>query len=90
MRRWTVEFDSRAARELRRIDHQHRSRILRFLRERVAIAENPRRIGSALTGQAIQLWRYRVGEYRLICTIEDERLVVLVVRVGHRRRIYDR
>lgn len=85
---WTVEVDRRAAKELRSLDPEGRRRILRFLRERVTTGENPRRMGRALQGQSAPLWRYRVGPYRLICSIEDERLVVLVVRVAHRRDAY--
>lgn len=87
---WQVEFDARAARELRKLDRQHQTRIVRFLRERVAIAEDPRRLGRALKGQSAGLWRYRVGPFRLVCSIEDDRLVVLVIRIGDRREIYDR
>ena len=85
---WTVEVDAHAAREIRRLDAEAQRRILIFLRERIAIAEDPRRFGSALTGPRTGLWRYRVGDYRLICRIEDERVVVLVLPVGHRRDVY--
>ncbi|HEX2164675.1 MAG TPA: type II toxin-antitoxin system RelE/ParE family toxin [Thermoanaerobaculia bacterium] len=85
---WKVELDSRAAKELRSLDPEARRRILRFLRERVATADDPRRIGRPLQGQSAPLWRYRVGSFRLICSIEDDRLIVLVVRVGHRREVY--
>jgi mRNA interferase RelE/StbE len=60
-----------------------------FLRDRIATTENPRRFGKPLRGGLKSLWRYRVGDYRLICDIRDETLVVLVVRAGHRRNIYD-
>ena len=85
---WKVEFDARAAKELRKLDRQHQHRIVRFLRERIATAEDPRRLGKPLSGQSIPLWRYRVGAFRLICTIEDDVLTVLVVRIGDRREIY--
>jgi mRNA interferase RelE/StbE len=87
---WRVELDARAAKELRHLDRQHQIRIARFLRERVATAEDPRRFGKPLKGQAVALWQYRVGPFRLICAIEDDRLVVLVVRIGDRAEIYDR
>ena len=87
---WKIELDSRAAKELRTLDRQHQQRIVRFLRERVAIADDPRSLGRPLKGQATGLWRYRVGPFRILCTIEDERLVVLVIRIGHRREVYDR
>ena len=87
---WRVEFDERAAKELRGLDRQHQTRIVRFLRERIASAEDPRRLGKALRGQSAGLWRYRVGPFRLICTLEDDRLVVLVLRVGDHREVYER
>jgi len=60
--------------------------VLRYLRERIAGSENPRRLGRALTGERKELWRYRVGDYhRIVAVIEDERFVVLVVTIGHRR-----
>jgi mRNA interferase RelE/StbE len=82
---WTVEVDDRARRELRRLDRPVQACLLAFLRERIAIPDDPRRLGRPLTGPQIGLWRYRVGAYRLICRIEDARVVVLVVRVAHRR-----
>lgn len=85
---WTVELDARAAKELRALDRPVQARIVRFLRERVAGGDDPRRLGRALKGQSVPLWRYRVGSYRLVCSIEDERLIVLVVRVSHRRKVY--
>jgi mRNA interferase RelE/StbE len=56
----------------------------------VAIADDPRSLGTPLRGQTADLWRYRVGPFRMICTIEDDRFVVLVIRIGHRREVYDR
>jgi len=86
---WTVEFSATAERELASLDRQDARRILKFLHERIAKLEDPRSIGKALTGPRLgELWRYRVGDYRLICKIEDVRLVVLVLRVGHRKEIY--
>jgi mRNA interferase RelE/StbE len=87
---WRIELDARAAKELRNLDRQHQRRIVRFLRERVAIADDPRSLGTPLRGQTADLWRYRVGPFRMICTIEDARFVVLVIRIGHRREVYDR
>jgi mRNA interferase RelE/StbE len=85
---WTVELDDRAVRDLRDLDPPVAREILRYLRERIATDEDPRRFGKALTGDKAGQWRYRVRDWRLICQIEDERLIVLVVRVGHRRDIY--
>jgi mRNA interferase RelE/StbE len=86
---YSVELAESADRELGKIDKQHRKRILKFLQERVAKLDDPRSIGEALHGSQLgEFWKYRVGDYRLICKIEDDRLVVLVLRVGHRREIY--
>jgi len=62
---------------------------LRYLRQRIASAEDPRRFGRPLTGDLKGLWRYRVGDYRIVASIEDDRFVVLVVTVGRRREVYD-
>ena len=86
---WRVEFSEEADRELGKLDAQHRNRVLKFLYQRVAKVDDPRRLGKALQGPRFgELWRYRVGDYRLICKIEDDRLTVLVLRVGHRKEIY--
>jgi mRNA interferase RelE/StbE len=88
-RTWRVEFDSDAARDLRKLGAEPQRSILRYLRQRIATAENPRRFGRALTGDLKGLWRYRVGDYRIVASIEEDRFVVLVVTVGHRREVYD-
>jgi mRNA interferase RelE/StbE len=86
---WRVEFDRDAARDLRKLGAQTQSLILRYLRERIATDKDPRRFGHALTGDLKGLWRYRVGDYRIVASIEDDRFIVLVVTVGHRREVYD-
>jgi mRNA interferase RelE/StbE len=86
---YAVELAESVNRELSKLDAQHRRRILRFLRTRVARLDDPRTIGEALHGSLLgEFWKYRVGDYRLICKIEDDRLLVLVLRVGHRKEIY--
>lgn len=85
---WRVEFDRTAARELGRLGTDAERRVLRYLRDRISVAEDPRRLGHALTGDLKGLWRYRVGDYRIVAAIEDNRFVVLVVAVGHRREVY--
>ncbi|MGH9470437.1 MAG: type II toxin-antitoxin system RelE family toxin [Terriglobia bacterium] len=86
---WRIELSAGAERELGKLDASQARRILRFLHERVAALDDPRSIGGALHGSRLgEFWRYRVGDYRLITKIEDERLVVLVLRVGHRKEIY--
>ena len=86
---YSVELSESADRELGKLDAQQGKRILKFLHERVAKLDDPRSIGDALHGSRLgEFWKYRVGDYRLICKIEDDRLIVLVLRVGHRKEIY--
>ena len=85
---WIVEFDDAAAKELRKLDHRIQQEILRYLRERLSTDEDPRRFGKPLARELAGLWRYRVRNYRIVCKIEDDRLVVLVVRVAHRKHVY--
>jgi mRNA interferase RelE/StbE len=87
---WQIEFDPDARRELEKLDKPISDRILKFLQERVTALDNPRTIGEGLHGPLRQYWKYRIGDYRLICSIQDDRLVVIVVRVGHRREVYKR
>lgn len=86
---YSVELSESADQELGKLDPQHRKRILKFPNDRVAKIENPRGIGEALRGSHLgEFWKYRVGDYRLICKIEDDRVLVLVLRIGHRREVY--
>lgn len=86
---WQIELSATAAGELGKLDPQHRKRILKFLHERLAPLENPRSIGQALHGSKMgEFWKYRVGDYLLISKIADARVVILVLRVGHRREVY--
>jgi len=85
---WRVEFDRAADRELRKLGSEAQRLISRYLRERIAGSDDPRRSGHALTGDRKGLWRYRVGDYRIVASIEDDRFVVLVVTIGHRREVY--
>jgi mRNA interferase RelE/StbE len=86
---WRIEFDPAAARELDKIDPQHARRILAFLRDRLADLDDPRSIGEALKGARLgAFWKYRVGDYRIIASIEDDRLRILIVRIGNRREVY--
>ena len=88
---WTVELSEGARKDLKRLDPQIARRILKFLSERIATKEDPRRIGEALEGSRFgELWKYRSGDWRMICRIEDERIVVLVLKVAHRRSAYER
>jgi mRNA interferase RelE/StbE len=85
---WRVEFHPAAVRDLRKLGADAETRVLRYLRERIVGSNDPRRFGHALTGDYKGLWRYRVGDYRIVAAIEDDRFVVLVVTIGHRREVY--
>jgi len=86
---WAVEFSQAAAKTLDKLDRPVRERILRFFDTRVT--ENPRRVGKALVGASRdpRAWRYRVGDWRMICSLDDARRIVFVVKIGNRREIYD-
>lgn len=86
---WTIEYEAGAKKDLCRLDKQTARRLTSFMRERIAILDDPRAVGSALAGSELgHLWRYRVGDYRIICDMQDAKLVVLVIHVGHRREVY--
>jgi mRNA interferase RelE/StbE len=86
---WAIEFDPAAAKELRKLDTVVARRITAFLRERLAPLDDPRSLGEALKGQTLgEYWKYRLGDYRVIARLVDKRLVVVVVRIGHRREVY--
>ena len=87
---WKIEFERAAQKELEKLDRLVARRILKFLYQRVGKLDDPRKIGERLQGTLSEFWKYRVGDYRLICSLEDDRLVVLVLRIGHRREIYSR
>jgi len=86
---WTIEYARAVQKYTKRLDPVIRKRIRQFLDERLATHENPRELGKALKGHALGgYWRYEVSDYRIICDIQDQKLVVLVVEIGHRREIY--
>jgi mRNA interferase RelE/StbE len=85
---WVVELAKSAEETLDRLDKVAQKRIQRFIRERLIPAADPRQLGKALAGNDAGKWRYRVGDYRLICQIEDARLTLLIIKIGHRSNIY--
>lgn len=86
---WTIEFDDRARKDLDKLDRSVTRRIAKFLIERVGALDDPRTLGEALHGGRFgDFWKYRVGDYRAICRLEDAKLVVFVVQIGHRREVY--
>jgi mRNA interferase RelE/StbE len=87
----TIEFSPAAGKELKKLDKQTATRILKFLQGRVAPLDNPRLIGEALTGSELgSYWKYRVGDWRIIAEIQDQALRIIVVRIGNRREVYRR
>jgi mRNA interferase RelE/StbE len=85
---WRIEITRTATKQITKLDQQPQKSILRFLRERLAGAENPRQWGRALQGEKRGLWRYRVGDYRLICDIQDQKITILALELGHRKDVY--
>ncbi|MFY9259874.1 MAG: type II toxin-antitoxin system RelE/ParE family toxin [Gallionella sp.] len=86
---WRIEIDDAAKKELAKLDKPVAKRILDFLRNRLAVLDDPRSIGAALTGSTLgSFWKYRVGDYRIISSIEDDAVRILVVKIGNRREVY--
>ncbi len=85
---WAIDYTETAKGQLRKLDKQMARRIVDFMEERIATTEDPRNTGKSLTGPHGGFWRYRVGDCRVICDIQDGALRVLVVQVGNRREIY--
>jgi len=86
---WTIEFARSVEKDLERIGPDAARRIIRFLRERVATLEDPRSIGEALHGPELgRFWKYRVGRYRIIASIQDKDLIIVIVRAGHRGNVH--
>ncbi|MGV1870708.1 type II toxin-antitoxin system RelE family toxin [Agrobacterium rosae] len=86
---WTIDYNSDVQKTLKKIDPQTRNRIRSYLHERIATLDDPRQTGQALQGSELgNYWRYRVGDYRILCDIQDNKLVVLVIEIGHRKEVY--
>lgn len=84
-----IEFDPGALDDLKKLDRPVQQRLVGFLRQRVAVLDNPRSIGEALSGARLgNYWKYRVGDWRIICELQDERIVVRVLRIGNWRDVY--
>ena len=84
-----MEFDPDAPKDLRKLDQPIQVRLVGFLRTRVSSLTNPRDIGEALSGQRLgSYWKYRVGDWRIICDIQDQKILVRVLRIGNRREVY--
>ncbi|BDW57531.1 translation repressor RelE (plasmid) [Escherichia coli] len=86
---WTINYSDRALKSLRKMDKQNARRIVDFMDLRIAVAADPRKSGRLLKGELGEFWRYRVGDYRILCEIRDDELIILVATIGHRREVYD-
>ncbi len=88
MAAWKIKFKKKALKTLSKMDVEAKKRVLHYLDRRIAADKNPRRFGKALQGEKWGLWRYRVGDIRIVVSIEDDEFIVLVVQVGRRGHIY--
>ena len=86
---WAYSFAEAARKEFLKLDRQAQKQILRYFDSRIAGSGDPRRFGKPLRGDLAGVWRYRVGDYRVLCKIRDTEFVVLVISVGHRKNVYD-
>jgi mRNA interferase RelE/StbE len=86
---WQIKFDPRAVKELKKIDKKAQKRIIDYLKKKVATQDNPRIFGKSLKGDKRGFWRYRVGDYRVICNLLDDTMIILVIKIGHRQSIYE-
>ena len=86
---WAIEFDEAAKKELAKLDRQVAKRLLDFFLQRVISLKDPRSVGQALKGSKLgEFWKYRVGDFRIIARIQDQKMIILILRVGNRREIY--
>jgi mRNA interferase RelE/StbE len=85
---WTIDYTDDAARKVRKLGRPEAKRILDYMDYRIAPSDDPRQFGKALVGDLSGYWRYRVGDYRIVCQLIEQRLVVLVVDIGHRSDVY--
>lgn len=86
---WRIDLTASAVKQLSKLDKSEAHRITTFLRQRIGVLDDPRTLGKPLTGPQLgEFWRYRVGDHRIICDIQDHALVVLVIEIGNRRDIY--
>ena len=86
---WTIRYDRRVLKDMKKLDKTVQLQVLNYFDNRIALSDDPRSFGKPLKSTFSGLWRYRIGNYRAICRIEDEKLVILVVRIAHRSKVYD-
>lgn len=86
---YKVVFTEKAKKELKKLDKQISALIIGWLEKNIESCNNPRAYGKGLTGNKSGQWRYHIGDYRAICEIEDDKVIVLVLEIGHRKNIYE-
>jgi mRNA interferase RelE/StbE len=86
---WTIEYDEAAVEDLRRLDRQVQREILNYMEKRIAPAGDPRSFGKPLRHSKFGLWRFRLRDYVVLCQLKQSRLVVLLIAIGHRSKVYD-
>ncbi len=86
---WTYKVSERAVKQLKKLEPHTRKRIINYLDERISGAKDPRQWGKQLKGELNNIWRYRVCDYRILCQLQDDVFIVLVVYVGHRSEVHD-
>jgi len=86
---WTIEYDEGALADLKKLDRRMQREILDYMEKRIAKAEDPRAFGKPLRHSKFGLWRYRMRDLQIICQLQQARLTVLVVAVGHRSTVYE-
>jgi mRNA interferase RelE/StbE len=85
---WKIEITRSAEKQINKLDRIAQQAIINFLRKRIEPADNPRQWGKPLRGEKRGLWRYRVGDYRIICDIQHETITILVLAIAHRKHVY--
>lgn len=90
MKKYNIELSERFKKEFRKLDKYTQKMIRAWIDKNLVDTYNPRSFGKALSANRKGQWRYRIGDYRLICHIEDDRLLILALSVGHRREVYDK
>jgi len=85
---WKIKYLKSVQKDMRKIDQKDQTRIREYLESHIAHSDNPRNFGKLLKGSYSEFWRYRVGNYRIVCELDDTSITILVLRVGHRKDIY--
>lgn len=86
---WKIKYADSALKSLKKMDRQNAKRIVDYLDKRIASSDDPRIFGKSLKGDLGEFWRYRIGDYRVLCEIIDEELIILAATIGHRREVYE-